>query len=548
MTTPPVNSEEDFYMDEPFDDELPSEVEDGQEYEEGEPIDEQSDSQSDTDVEAEFLRGNPHARRQQIFANRSGGGSGFVRQTKMTYASSSSEDESGVVITKTVVEVNKSMQLTDDETMSVRTLIPSSAKNGSGHLTELESDDNELTEVEDEMENEMAEEAEIVSDNEYDGNDLESEKDDLEIEQLEDDEEQEGDIVDVKLKKSTDDLVDVEDANESETDETAQNDIADIELRDMTMPDNQNVTKRQKKKRGHQYHPNLLRKPIVDEDAPLVPKLENIYDDNGEEVYNLDEDGLAAGDPLNVKFLEQQMTQMSEMIMKTFRLNGGSADNSALEQLALATKLMKKQGKKLSELDVDEEADSMVSDKTSATVLSEKVGRGNCRCPSTTDINESEQDVFLMDECGQGDGLLRYSHHKQSQSARINSQTPSSFNSDNTGYHVDLRRPRSVASSEVNYKNLGRKSFSFTNPQVREIERQNNILLKKMMNVKPTIKPTINATKSSTNLQTKKQAPPAPRLTSAAVNRKKYQRQIDLDNDVLKRKLEAVGSRRPIFK
>jgi len=116
------------------------------------------------------------------------------------------------------------------------------------------------------------------------------------------------------------------------------------------------------------------------------------------------------------------------------------------------------------------------------------------------------------------------------------------------------------------YKNVGRKSFSFTNPQVREIERANNILLKKMMNVKPTIKPAVNAVKSSSSLQAKvselpnhnpisiaplhiqNQTPPAPRLTSAAINRKKYQRQIDLDNDVLKRKLEAVGSRRPLFK
>lgn len=55
--------------------------------------------------------------------------------------------------------------------------------------------------------------------------------------------------------------------------------------------------------------------------------------------------------------------------------------------------------------------------------------------------------------------------------------------------------------TSISYKNLGRKSFSFTNPQVREIERQNQILLKKMMNVKPTIKPSTNAIKSSSKTQ-----------------------------------------------
>lgn len=34
------------------------------------------------------------------------------------------------------------------------------------------------------------------------------------------------------------------------------------------------------------------------------------------------------------------------------------------------------------------------------------------------------------------------------------------------------------------------------------------------------------------------------RLTTSAVNRKKQQRQIDLDNQVLKRKLEAIALRR----
>lgn len=57
MTAPPVNSDEDFYMDESFDEESLSEVEDEPE----EDVQEESDSRSDSDVEAEFLRGNVSA-------------------------------------------------------------------------------------------------------------------------------------------------------------------------------------------------------------------------------------------------------------------------------------------------------------------------------------------------------------------------------------------------------------------------------------------------------------------------------------------------------
>ncbi|XP_023161151.2 protein hemingway [Drosophila hydei] len=548
MTEPPVNSEEEFYMEEAFDEEVEEEQDSEEEIEVNE-----SDTQSDTDVEAEYLRGNPHARRQQIYAKRSGGGSGFARQTNVKYDTSSSEDEGPVVITKTVAEVNSSSlqpEQTDDESMSVRTLMPKSGKQQDDGQSE-----SDLTEVEFELDDDLGAEEMIFSDNEYD-DDLATEKcsddkDDIAISQL-DEGEDEGDENDEDEEENNNqdandtpnvDLVNVADGDDSEMDSARNTDGDDAD--DMTVLRNLNFPNM---KRSHQYHPNLPRKPIVDAEAPLVPKLENIYDDNGEEVYKLDGDEPAPGDPLNVKFLEQQMTQMSEMIMKTFRLSGGSADSSALEQLALATKLMKKHGKpKSSDVDLLEEESESID--TPDTVCSEKLGRRNCRCPSTSEITETEEGSdFLMDECGQGDGLLRYPRQKQPHSARLLSSTPSGLRSETTGYRLDIRRPRSAAPSEVNYKNLGRKSFSFTNPQVREIERQNNILLKKMMNVKPTIKPTNNAAKSNTNIQAKNQGPPVARRSSAAVNRKKYQRQIDLDNDVLKRKLEAVGSRRPIFK
>ncbi|KAH8358970.1 hypothetical protein KR093_003617 [Drosophila rubida] len=562
MTAPPVNSDEDFYMDESFDEESLSEVEEEPEEDVQE---EDSDSRSDSDVEAEFLRGNPHARRHQIFGKRSGGGSGFPREPLMQY-NSSSEDEGQVVVRKTVAEVNQYKEPsdhTDDETLSDRTLVPT-GNPGNNQFAELdEYEDMEMDEED------MDEDDEIV--NEL-NDDLMSEhsNDDVEIGQFLDDKKP-GETENSKLAKS--DLVDVVDCesdeigtcSDSDGEEKASPQNSDDEMDFMPMQTVQN------KKPMSKTFPNLSRKPVVPAEVGKIVNAElplpaNIEDDalKADENDELDVGdclGMDPSDTFNVKFLEQQMTQMSEMIMKTFRLSGGAADNNALEQLALATKLMKQQGKKLAELeDESESMSTLESPKTPTTVRSEGLSKrsSKCRCPSLSDDNEAAEDEettepFMTDECGQGDGLLRYPHMEQCQqggriNCRVSSVTPTSFNSDNSGYHIDFRRPRSSTSSEkVNYKNLGRKSFSFTNPQVREIERQNHILLKKMMNVKPTIKPAVTTVKSNSNIPAK-QPPAAPRLTSAAVNRKKYQRQIDLDNDVLKRKLEAVGSRRPIFK
>ncbi|KAL7727752.1 hypothetical protein ACLKA6_008084 [Drosophila palustris] len=569
MTAPPVNSDEDYYMEESFDDESLSEVEDEPEEDD---VQEESDSRSDSDVEAEFLRGNPHARRQQIFGKCSGGGSGFPREKMINY-NSSSEDEAQVVIRKTVAEVNQSKQhpvQTDDETLSDRTLCPNGNPEDSD-LTEI-GDYNDDIQMEDEIGDE---EEEIEFEVEYDGNDLVSEHsnddqdDDVEVGQLDDEEQDNQKAFDHDKSKPgqlQSDLVDVVDCESEIGTCSGESDVekcspenSDSEMEFIPVPTVQN------KKRLPKGFPNLNRKPIlptpleksVESHVPLLSKLEDSLDDNGAEIQATDGMGMGLGmgatDQFNVKFLEQQMTQMSEMIMKTFRLSGGAPDNNAFEQLAMATKLMQKQGKKISDLEEDPESISTVDSAKTPTTVRSEILRNPCRCPSINDDNEPEDESYSMDECGQGDGLMRYPHMQQTQSKRINcrvsSVTPSSFNSDNCGFHVDIRRPRSTASSEkVNYKNVGRKSFSFTNPQVREIERANNILLKKMMNVKPTIKPAVTAVKSNSNMQAKNQGPPAPRLTSAAVNRKKYQRQIDLDNDVLKRKLEAVGSRRPLFK
>jgi len=496
MTAPPVNYDEDYYMDESFDEESLSEVEDEPE----EDVQEESDSRSDSDVEAEFLRGNvsatkedqpqeliikqfslnmpplplppsphpqPHARRQQIFGKGSGGGSGFPRDKMMIY-NSSSEDEAQVIIRKTVAEVNQSKQYlvqTDDETLSDRTVVP----NGN-------PEDSDLTEIGDyddvQMEDEVGEEEEIEYEVEYDDNDLVSDHsndeqdDEVEIGQFEDGEQENQNAMDKDKSKpgpSHSDLVDIVDcgseigtcSGESDA-EKCSPENTDNEMEFIPVPI------AQKPKRLPKTFPKLNRKPIlptpfeksVDTHVPPLPKLEDALDDNGGEFDGPDCMGMGATDQFNVKFLEQQMTQMSEMIMKTFRLSGGAADNNAFEQLAMATKLMQKQGKKLSELEEEEpESISTVeSPKTPTTVRSEILRNSKCRCPSITDDNEPEEESFSMDECGQGDGLMRYPHMQQTQSKRINcrvsSVTPTSFNSDNCGYHVDIRRPRSTTSSE----------------------------------------------------------------------------------------------------
>jgi len=492
MTAAPVNSDEDYYMDESFDEESLSEVEEEPE----EDVQEESDSHSDSDVEAEFLRGNvsstkedqlqeltikqfslnsphipppphpqPHARRHQIFGKRSGGGSGFPREKMMAY-NSSSEDEVQVVIRKTVAEVNQSKHhpaQTDDETLSNRTLVPN------GHpeendLVELEDDDD--VEMEDEMEEE-----DIAYEVEYDDQDLVSEHsndekdDDVEVGQLKDEQqEDQNDFDSDKLKAShpQSDLVGIVDCVSEIGTYSSESDVekyspqnTDNEMEFAPVPTAQN------KKPLHKIFPNLNRKPILpnpfkktaDIDLPTLPKLEEALNNDKVEIDVPDCMGCDT-DAFNVKFLEQQMSQMSEMIMKTFRLSGGSSDNNAFEQLAIATKLMQSQRKKLSELE-EEEPDSistLESPKTPTTVRSEILANRKCRCPSITDDNEPEEDSCMMDECGQGDGLMRYPQPHQTQSSRINcrvsSVTPTSFNSDNCGYHINIRRPRSTTSSE----------------------------------------------------------------------------------------------------
>lgn len=505
MTATPENAEEDYYMDESFDDDATlSDVEEEAETEDFE----DSGSASDSDVEAEFLRGNvsaavdelrseltikhislghgtepasfhllsppqPHARRQQIFGKVTGGGNSFSRQNLMKYESSSSEDESEVVITRTVAEVNQS-KVIDDETLSDRTLVPSS----NGYLTELEITDVENTEVEDneiedneiedtEEQDEMGEEEEeVVYDNE--GNEDEEQDEDVQLGQLK--EQDQTDIVDEangKQNYQDQGLIDVEDCGSETDDYLSEQEEEEVHEFSPHSTDKEMdlipVEHPQKKQNFSRRFPNLQKTPVLPKGfeniyGDLPPPLKLATDDLESEIGLDDQDCEEMGpvDSFNVKFLEKQMTQMSEMIMKTFRLSGGAQNNIAFEQLAQATKMIKKHGKK--QLQMEEQESEPISGidvpSKQSSARSDKVSNRKCRCPSIADIpglSEESQDSLMMEECGQGDGL-RYSQSDQPLSdridCRVSSVTPTSFNSDNCGYHFDIRRPASSTSSE----------------------------------------------------------------------------------------------------
>lgn len=81
--------------------------------------------------------------------------------------------------------------------------------------------------------------------------------------------------------------------------------------------------------------------------------------------------------------------------------------------------------------------------------------------------------------------------------------------------------------SEERRAKCGRKNMTFTNEQLREIERVNLILLKKIMNHR---KP---RTKSQSQ-------PPVNRRTSAAINRSRMEEKIERENKILLKKLQSA--------
>nr|XP_036673569.1 protein hemingway-like isoform X2 [Drosophila suzukii] len=637
------NSDEEYYAEESFEEDSQSEVEEQEEEEVEEVEDEEdenvelnkpnqneallldeSDTQSESDAEAEFIRGNvsppapvqeltisqfslnpqtaprpqPHARRQM--AGRSS--SGFNRDRMVSYPSSSSEDESQVVITKTVAEVNQlSLRLDtplEDDAPSVRTLVPGSAHSRTKDEVVDDDEDAEVEEVEEEEEIQSGDD-DAQSDGTMESNDGrqsgeetdedEDEGTDVEVEQLEEDEPIVTALCREKVQKMPlplqEDIVSLVDASDNSSEHSVATMCMAGDETDVTLEESPRFQKQQPGREA------------VIEEEPEEDVLEDHLNNLSELLNNESPSPTQQPDLARVRYLEQQMTQMSEIIMKSFQINGGTPNSQAFEQLAMAKDLMQRRSLRLEETE-SEMASMTESAMTSArslgggrppirmrmqrsqealiTTRPSKLIRPKCRCPLESELLDQEQEMqmdqqlaqklgqdlepnlgmgmgidedYLVDECGQGDGLMR--HPQQRRPAefkrRAASGTPSSFNSDGCEYPINVSRSR-CSNDKVNYKNLGRKSFSFTNPQVREIERQNQILLRKMMTVKPTA--TIKASTSSLKIggPEKRQPPPAARLSSAAVNRKKFQRQIDLDNDLLKRKLEAIGTRRPQFK
>lgn len=276
------NSDEEYYVNEAFEEDSQSELEEQETEEEaqdeqddeieGEEEDndedteieveeqfhiqkaahlEESDTQSESDVEAEFMRGNvspnpvqeltisqfsltapvptprpqPHARR--MLAGRSSG-RGFNRDRMPIYPSSSSEDESQVIVTKTVAEVNHiSLEMgsgLEDETPSVRTLMPNSARDPGDDDEDTETEV-EVEEIEEEEEVEEEEDDEDAqSDGSIDsnkGNEIAEESDeeegtDVEVEQLEEDEPSYGaKIIRPKIQQPQEDIVSLVDASDN---------------------------------------------------------------------------------------------------------------------------------------------------------------------------------------------------------------------------------------------------------------------------------------------------------------------------------------------
>ncbi|GAB0095151.1 hypothetical protein DMENIID0001_105040 [Sergentomyia squamirostris] len=85
------------------------------------------------------------------------------------------------------------------------------------------------------------------------------------------------------------------------------------------------------------------------------------------------------------------------------------------------------------------------------------------------------------------------------------------------------------------FKNGTRQSLTFTNDQMWEIERQNRHLMERIF----------RPTGSSRCSLRQSDFQPNSRTSSAAINRKKRERQIQLDNQVLFKKLQAIKARRP---
>ncbi|XP_055586563.1 protein hemingway-like [Uranotaenia lowii] len=129
------------------------------------------------------------------------------------------------------------------------------------------------------------------------------------------------------------------------------------------------------------------------------------------------------------------------------------------------------------------------------------------------------------------------------------SSEPEDYDESGHLFHMDIMKS---SLSDISYSSTQRLSsgrpkarnqnISFSRERVREIERHNQILLQRIMSSKPTLrtKPVVQPVVVPTTNNS--------RITSAAVNRKKKQRQIEIDNQILRKKLEKIErSRRNVW-
>lgn len=171
---------------------------------------------------------------------------------------------------------------------------------------------------------------------------------------------------------------------------------------------------------------------------------------------------------------------------------------------------------KMNRLDLDQSGDAEVAPTHG---LSRKV-------PPRPIRNESNNQAMSVSNCELG---IRAKCVNESSSQSSNgSLIPVKRQLSSTGSSATLIAPRLSST----------KNFTFNSNQMREIERSNQLLMKKILHTKVTAD--IRRSASSTNLQIAQGLTP-----SAAINRKKQQRQIDIGNDILQKKLMRISRRRP---
>lgn len=87
------------------------------------------------------------------------------------------------------------------------------------------------------------------------------------------------------------------------------------------------------------------------------------------------------------------------------------------------------------------------------------------------------------------------------------------------------------------FKNGTRRSATFTNEQMRQIERENQILLKKILAQRP--RSSLQQQQSTSAIRN------TSRVASAAINRRYQQERIDFANNILRKKIEKIAHRNP---